>query len=40
VLQNTRAQGVLMAPGEDVAALREIFAELLALPRRTATSPG
>jgi len=32
VLQNTRAQGVLMSPGEDVAALREIFSELLALP--------
>jgi 2-polyprenyl-6-methoxyphenol hydroxylase-like FAD-dependent oxidoreductase len=32
VLQNTRAQGLLMTPGQDVAALREIFTELMDLP--------
>ncbi|MEV0717116.1 FAD-dependent monooxygenase [Asanoa sp. NPDC050611] len=29
VLQSTRAQGVLLVPDEDVAALREVFAELV-----------
>jgi len=32
VLANTRAQGVLMVPDEDAAALRETFAALLQLP--------
>jgi 2-polyprenyl-6-methoxyphenol hydroxylase-like FAD-dependent oxidoreductase len=32
VLANTRAQGVLMVPDDDVAALRGTFAELLRLP--------
>jgi hypothetical protein len=32
VLANTRAQGVLLIPDEDVACLREIFAELTRLP--------
>jgi 2-polyprenyl-6-methoxyphenol hydroxylase-like FAD-dependent oxidoreductase len=32
VLANTRAQGVLMIPDEDVACLREIFVELMRLP--------
>ncbi|GAA1599536.1 FAD-dependent monooxygenase [Kribbella hippodromi] len=32
VLGNTRAQGVLMVPDEDVACLRETFVELLGVP--------
>jgi hypothetical protein len=32
VLANTRAQGVLMVPDDDVACLREVFVELMKLP--------
>ena len=32
VLANTRAQGVLMVPDDDVACLREVFVELMRLP--------
>ena len=39
MLHNTRAQGALMRPGEDVAALREILSELLALPEANLRTP-
>lgn len=36
VIMHTQAQSALSAPGSDVTALREIFAEMLADPRNTA----